>query len=645
MDLPASEPGRRRALVAAELVALVTLMWSRLRGLTGALDLHAEDEVYYEGLGRALCAGTFDDALMAWSPLYCALYGLTALLPLGTPTATGLYPADVVFGLLYVASTLALWYAVRPIGPVLGLLAAALWCTSAPVLQYDTIERHPAVYLLSGGLVFVAAGLLQRQHTIWGLAALACAAVNRSELTPWLLLVAAGLCTARAGLPMRRIGAGALTVGLSLIALQASLGAHRDRAWLAFRQHYAATRALAESAPHAGEAFRFPDARIVADFGDAESLSDAVLVAPGRALTFALQNLTDIPSSAAALVDNSFAGLGPTARRIVYGGLGLWFAYCVVVVCTPRGRRRVRDNSQRVPRPLWVLILTSPASLLGVLLTGARPELLFAMLPGAWVLAGLPTMPHRPGRAGSWVTAACASGLIAISIGWPGPFVDAPRRQPVRETVALLVHCAPNTPVRLLGPHGHGAAKLAAWYGPQPNIRGFSLHASQPLDRAIRDHRPTHLTLAPDASWFALRPDTAARRAWLDAPPGDHGRESVTSNGTLLFELTESSTTSRRPKIEASTDDVIAAENKIHVSFTVVDAPAGSRVALQLAAIAGTETADILGEAIADDTGRATFSLPLDDAIRGTAVGVRAIAVSSGRRVFVSHRLEMTIGM
>ncbi|MCC6672100.1 MAG: hypothetical protein IT458_13645, partial [Planctomycetes bacterium] len=407
---------------------------------------------------------------------------------------------------------LALWWALRACVPAPLALLAGVWLATSPVvLESTTIGGYPIphVYTFHAFLVAIAVGCVARGRVAAGALVLAAAVTDRAEFAPWFLCFA---ILASAASPLRAHRSMALVLaGLALVLLAVPLlhAGHRERSWLAFRQHYARGAVyqdlLREWAEGGGSldpqrvqtaardleaAFTHPDERVQRDFPGAASLADALRIDPARLLGHVERNLCMLPASLSVTLSST---LLPPALP--------WWSLAALGGCVAAGwwrRRHAAGPSGSDPRRLLpVFLLTSPAALLVPLVVWSRPELALPVFPlAAWIVCGgacglLPSGERWRRRL------ALAGPALVLGIAWlvPGPFTGPAPALQHRDSLELLRRCLPPGEVRLLSTWTAFQLRLLE----RPGIAAVTLGA--PGDRTfaqvLAEERVDHVLRTP----------------------------------------------------------------------------------------------------------------------------------------------------
>lgn len=184
-------PTRRSWLPWAVALGLGILQWRLLAGFENHHDLHPDDEIHYLQQGLAVAAGQWPPSWLAWSPVESLAYAL--LHGIGVPAAAR---PDVMIVFGSVVGTLALfWCLLRPCGVAGALLAATSWATMPLPLVGEFPTLQPSTYMFSAALAWAGLGCLLRRHGLPGVLLLGCAALDRGELAPALLLGGGAGCS------------------------------------------------------------------------------------------------------------------------------------------------------------------------------------------------------------------------------------------------------------------------------------------------------------------------------------------------------------------------------------------------------------------------------------------------------------------
>lgn len=508
----------RRLQGALEALALLAFALLLARGFRDHLDVHVFDEVLYQRQGRELLGGLLEPRLIAYSPVTTALYALLLPLPLG-----GWLPGDAMFLLVYAGSALALYWALRDaLGGPAALAAGAWWAASPHALQFGNSALEPSVYLLGALLSALAAGLVLRRRYLAALVPFLLAAANRGDLIPWLATLGAALLFLGWRRRERRAAAaGALygALGLALLAVNLTSWHVQKRSWLAFRQHYAV--ALRERAPDrvpAGEdVFRYPDPHVEASFGEAVGLGGGWRANSSEVLAHVAHNAVRVPGAAGSLATDSFA-FAPRLRRALLAaaallaGLALW-----------RHRRRPWAVLGALDGRSWTALGTSLAVVPGILLVGAREDLLMPLLPLLLALLACPVAAGgRVLRAPPWLAPAA---LLALGLAAPRPFPARGPEAPApefRSAVAVLEAAPPGPGSRLLAVEAPALLELAGLADVDPidpmTWEAAELPSGPPFTALLEEHRPDHVLASPrllqlDRRYAGLR-EALASRAW-----------------------------------------------------------------------------------------------------------------------------------
>ncbi len=355
--------------------ALVALQLCLLDGFWNHLDIHLYDGVVHVLNGTALLDGRPPDDWLAWAPLLSFGYGLLGVA--GLPLVA---MQDTMAAVVSVALVLALWFAVRPFaGAPLSLLLAAAW-SATPVALHRVSGTVPTpTHMLAAGLCWLGIGFAVRGRWLAATAAFAAASLERGETA--LPLAVAGIVAWRV-MARRRPALLLLAVAAASLCFHQLYTPSRERAWLTFRQHYAAS-ALQRGEGAAGASFSFPDATIARDFPGATSPLGALWSGPGALARHAADNLAQVPTAASTVLLQPFAH-APWLRWTMLGSFGVVLAWVAV-----RRARCLAGLLRRHRATLAVLGAGAAATLVPVVLLLPRPDLLLPAAPLFAALAGL----------------------------------------------------------------------------------------------------------------------------------------------------------------------------------------------------------------------------------------------------------------
>jgi hypothetical protein len=617
----------RHIVSSVELVVLVSLVAWVLWAFPRCLDLHPADEAGYEAVGHALLRGDASRLGLAWSPLTSLAYA--ALQPF---RAWGVFPADVWFVAVFAGSTAACYVAMRQLAPRAAFVVAALWCGCPPVLQFDGGMRLPSVYLSGAMLLFGALAAFASRRFVLGCVLFFLAALNRSELAPWLVAFALGCTLLRPAGVRRELALGVVAAATLLLVAQVASTEVRAKTWMAFYQHYEQAHAV-EGVP-SSDSFVQVAPVVRETFGEADGLLAAVRAQPAAVLEHVLHNLASIPSGLIGAFGRSY-GFHLGLRVALLSGLG-------VLVLLGQRRRGARGDTAALSPLAGTFAATAPFGLLGVLLAAPRPELLLAVTPALCV--GIAWLARGGGT--SWATRALAYGLplfvLTSIVTTTGPFASAePPRLVTREVVAL---CREQMPAgaRLLGEFGFGWAFLA---DPE-HLSGHDAVRGSSLAAMVEELGATHVAFAPKLHHVMQHPLIGVREL-LDAPHGLLGAEFVSPNGTLLVDLgadeTPSATRRARPRLTLASDREREGGGR-RLAFLAEDLPPAATAVLQLVHDGAFQAEDILQSVTvgADATARFTIDVPAD--LVGTTAEIRAWSLLSGDRLFVAPAIQVVVG-
>ncbi|HEU4420630.1 MAG TPA: hypothetical protein VFT55_16950, partial [Planctomycetota bacterium] len=307
-------------------------------------------------------------------------------------------------------------------------------------------------------IVFAALGACARRRFVWTLVLAALAAVNRTELWPWFAAFGLALCWSQStGWSRRR----RWQLALGVVGTTACAGLApgvADKAWMTFRQHYAAAAVRedllgeATTTPArtvdvewaAFRAFHEPDARVAIDFPAAKSVPEALVENPERFLAHVWRNVRAIPAS---LVSAQVTTLFPRAFAV-----GLIAALVAAAAC---GSWLRRGAGSTWPLPVWLLLVASPLAIAPSTIAAARGELLWPLFP-AWavpIAGGISKLlANRPLR---FLRTVAPLALLATAFAVPGPFAKPPSPLQHRDVLELLT----------MHPPLPGARMVCAWPG------------------------------------------------------------------------------------------------------------------------------------------------------------------------------------
>lgn len=492
-----------RWLLRAEFFVLLVVVATRVHGYTTHVDIHVWDELVYLLGGVELVEhGTMPS--VAYSPGLSLAYAVLHMLPV-----SGHLP-DVMYGLCAAGAPLALWWALRPmVASPLPLLAAAALACIAPIHQADHIGFHalPLAYAFTLGLLCVAVGMLARGWLALCVAMFALAALSRGENAPWLAGFAVVSLWAA---PLRgRVFAkiGLVAVAFVVLAFTVLHEANRARSWFAFRQHYARAvvsadyerrgdaafpvepgRTVRDPSREIHRAFQEPDAYVQRDFPAAESLAEAVAVAPMRVVGFAADNLSRLPQAVLAASRPHFLP-EPVYAWVAAAVVGLALSGFVFA-----RRRTLAPAVAASQTPLVrILLWTSPIALLVPLTVDARPELTLPLVPlvAASVGAGLARFLRGVGpRARSVVSLATVAVVLVAAVLVPSPFDGPEPPLQYRDQLLVMRESLPRVtglPIHVLSTWNEFQMPLVG----REDVVGVRLPLSGPLDLAAlleREH-------------------------------------------------------------------------------------------------------------------------------------------------------------
>jgi hypothetical protein len=446
---PASAP--RAPHVALDFLALVALQALLLQGFQDHVDLHPADEVSYQRQGMRLLAGDVDRDMLALAPVYSAAYGLLQLLPL-----RGAAAQDTMGVLLAFASSLSLWWALRPLLPrPASLLVAAWWSASLLLLANPT-----RVYSFTAVLATLAVGFAARSRGNRALLCLGIATLNRPELLPWLLVAAAGLGVLAWRRRARRGQLGAATAVAACLGLLVLLDRPelRHRAWFTVRWDFAAHFDTKDTVSYRdGEAQTRADAIVNDAFPGCRSLGDAIATNPEAVVEHVGRNLRWLPGNLADLLGQSWFHLPAWRTSVLLAAAAAAAAGAWLLL---QELRRRGDGGARGPEHGQALVVVAASATVLAPLTLFLPRPDYLMPLAAPLFLGLALPMARSGsalmrrlRLGPDRTAWLALGaVVAAAVLLPGPFVWPPATvRANRDAVALLRRQALPADARVIG--------------------------------------------------------------------------------------------------------------------------------------------------------------------------------------------------
>jgi hypothetical protein len=425
----------RAALPAAAALALAA--FALLAPQIAAQDLPWWDEATYLGVGRGLLAGAAPD--LTWSPAYALTLGI-ARAALGAARAVPV--AHALWAAVFAAAVgLGARAILRDGLAALALAAAALGGAHALVI----IGPQRAAIAL---VILAFAALASRRWPRAGLgagAALALAAaacrLEAAYAIPFLLPAAWAASPGAAPPRAARLRRAAAFTAAALALTLGTGSAASQRAWFAFRQHYACVAYARDPAafPPGFEPVLEYDAVRRRDFPGAASVGGALLAGPVRFGTYAARNAASAAEvAAAALTPEFFAG---------WEGAAIVAALAIATLAL-RARR-----AGPLPGGVGWLALGLAATSAGALLVAPEPRhvvglslaLLFVLAAAAWSAAP---------RAAPFLAVAGAFTLVSA--------YTLARRPPLPQTVRAVVARAAAHPAPVVAA-GAGSSCLCAY--------------------------------------------------------------------------------------------------------------------------------------------------------------------------------------
>lgn len=359
--------------VQAVVEALLLVGWQilLLSGHQAHLDLHPCDAVLYQQNGWMLAQGQVAPGWLAWGPVQSLVYAGMKLV--GVPVEAA---QDAMALLVAIASTLGLYACLRWfVGRRFAWPFAALWAGSACVLHDDVLMLPPPTYLLSMALLWSGGACLLRGRMLSGSLLVGLAALERSEACLGLAVGAGVLACFVGGSARRRAAlvAGGAVALLLVLQLDASV---RERAWLAFGQHYAGAAEFGGRLAGVDADFTRPDALLARDFPGASSLGGAIVAGPGAMVRHVGLNVSSLPGALAGLLP--FKTSPAWCRGVVL------VAVAVVGLALVLARRRSSRLLGSRRAPLLAAFAMAVVATMVSLLLFPRAELLLAwVLPAA----------------------------------------------------------------------------------------------------------------------------------------------------------------------------------------------------------------------------------------------------------------------
>lgn len=483
--------GSRRptAWTVAEALGLAAFLAVSLSGFTSFLDLHLTDEAAYAERGQRIWAGRLSADWVIWSPLYSTALGAIDRSLADSP----LFAQDLMFVFVSAAAVLALWWALRGMVGATPAFLAAAWFASSDQILGTGIGARCNLYLFNATIVFLSYGCFARQRHRVGLLLLLMAALNRAELLPWLLSVAA-VCAWRG--THRRW---ALACAVAAVTFAGFLALHplgKARAWMNFTQHYAWTR-NADADPSVLVVDVAQSDRVVAeDFPGVSSVGEAIASKPDLIFEHVAKNAAVLPDAVVTSIGDPLPHLLPDGVA-----LGISVALAALGLITLKGRRP--------PRTVVLVAVLSLAVVPLVLFLRPRADVFSALLPpilasGAALVAGGWEILSRIARvrAPAWLPAVL---LIAVAALLPRPFPDgSDRAMPFREAAPLMRDLAPGR--RVIGTFASRLRVVTRTGG-----RALDLHVDQGPEPA--DARPRDLFFVYSYDLVLANP---LRQRWLN---------------------------------------------------------------------------------------------------------------------------------
>lgn len=483
---PVAPRWRRLAREALPVLVLLAVCAKSLAGGLRTTDLITTDEAIYVGLAWFWSDPTVPPPKQhpMYAPLYVAWYRLLMLLPVGPE-----FLPSVNYGLLMTALALLFHALARRLGAGrwVAATAASAFILNTRFAAVTPLPVHFATALLAAG---VLVGTYRRSALAAcgpvGFAALAACYIRHEFGTVLLALVpvylAAGAWACRHAVGRRAflpwaapllvsIGTCATTIGLPL--------PDGPRGLVAFAQHYAMNVAQVTGQGADLWTFRFREV-LVADFGEVQTVGEAVRARPGAVAWHVGRNLDRLPGVVCDLLQPRME-LAPIPRKIAHGlllaaaGAGLLGAF-----------RRVWAGGLRGPsgQPLraWGVAVPLVGAISGGSVVLIFPREHYLILPLFFLLvlaAGHLPAPRWPtGLFGEPTRAklqavGCASAVLLLTATptathrwtllrplatkWPTPVAF-----PQRETMTLLRE-SPVRPPTVVLEHHDGVPMLTAW--------------------------------------------------------------------------------------------------------------------------------------------------------------------------------------
>ncbi len=236
---------------------------------------------------------------------------------------------------------------------------------------------------------------------------------------------------------------------------------------------------------------------VARDFPGAQSLGEAIAVAPGRVLAHVARNASGLPAAAWSLA----------ADRFAWSPLAAWVwrlaAALALVLAAAFAGRTWLAALRAWPTPVVLLLAASLGMLGAALAIWPHPKLLYPCVPllSAAIGSALAALAARAGRAGRIALWGLPAALVGIALAGPRPFPRQPQAMAVRDAARVVREHVPPGRATVVALHGRALpafARRADLNGAEPTLAMFE--APSALRAELEALRPEYVLLHLDAA-------------------------------------------------------------------------------------------------------------------------------------------------